>query len=358
MANSQAPPASKYDVELTLAAKKTFTETDQMEVIDYTQRVLCIQRGRTAAYGALFHCSSNEKIVRWVKTWEQDNEFRSQITAPAILGPGQLGSKQLLTMLTKSRQELGRPFPSRMVSDSNGMQLVVQAHVGEGATSHVFAVSNNGVSNGASVGVAKQLKRGHETRATLEVRVLNHLKRHGITNLVFGELVTNSIIFFPKMLHEIEVVSRPMVVALVSLLEAAHKARVIHRDLRPENIMLDDTGIAYVVDWGCSCLLDEMQEGAPKFEGTFRFAGDDVLAAAIEQTDRFPEAKDDLESLLRCVLAVNSPGLMQQIVAIPDSGFAEAKRFWESRKSSFHFKELCAAASRLDYAYLKQQLVL
>lgn len=346
-----SPPASKYDVELTLEAKKAFTDTDQIEAIDYSERILCTQRGRSVAYGALFHCCGEEKNIRWIKTYEVDGEFKSEISEPAMLGPGLSGSTQLLTMLTKSRKELGRPFPSRLTSNA-GDALTVQSWVGEGATSHVYIASR-----GEQVGVVKSLKPGHEDRASREVGVLELLDKQGVTHILPGELVTRSSIYFPKVLIPPDVISYEMVKGLVSLLEAAHAASVFHRDVRPDNIMRDETGNVYLIDWGCAHMLDG-SSAAPPFEGTFRFASDAVLSAALSGEYRMPEATDDLESLVRSVLAVNSPDLLRRLVEMKDGDFAAAKQFWREKRRNHHFDDLCRAAQRLDYEYMRHQLVI
>ena len=73
-------------------------------------------------------------------------------------------------------------------------------------------------SRGGSVGTMKMLNPGYEARASQEVSVLQHLEKRGVTHILSGELVTNSTIYFAKVLIPVEVVSGRMVADLVSLL--------------------------------------------------------------------------------------------------------------------------------------------
>ena len=66
------PPQSKYDVTVAMEMKKAFVESDQMDALDYGERLLCFQRGRKCAYTALFHCCKKDKTIRWLKTEERN----------------------------------------------------------------------------------------------------------------------------------------------------------------------------------------------------------------------------------------------------------------------------------------------
>jgi len=99
---------AKYDVALTFEQKKVFVDADQIEAIDYAERIFRIQRGRNIAYTALFHCCENEKIIRWMKVSPGDGHYVTEVSLPESLAPLGLGQRQLLTMLSKTSEELGR----------------------------------------------------------------------------------------------------------------------------------------------------------------------------------------------------------------------------------------------------------
>ncbi|MBI5400366.1 serine/threonine protein kinase [Candidatus Saganbacteria bacterium] len=57
---------------------------------------------------------------------------------------------------------------------------------------------------------------------------------------------------------------------LLGQLAALHEARFVHRDIRPENIIIDDDGAAHLLDFGLACQLPHFEPTGPC--GTLAYA--------------------------------------------------------------------------------------
>jgi serine/threonine protein kinase len=80
-------------------------------------------------------------------------------------------------------------------------------------------------------------------------------------------------------------------------LNAAHKVRLIHRDVKPQNILLDDDDFAYLIDFGIARAADETR--LTKYGnaiGTFAYIAPERLGTGVEE-----DARADIYSLA-CVL--------------------------------------------------------
>jgi eukaryotic-like serine/threonine-protein kinase len=60
-----------------------------------------------------------------------------------------------------------------------------------------------------------------------------------------------------------------LLIQVCNAVELAHQRGILHRDLKPDNVMLGDLGEVYVVDWGVAALIDELeQQEEPGIVGT------------------------------------------------------------------------------------------
>lgn len=340
-------PHSKYEVALVLEQKKTFVEADQIEAIDYGERLLSIQRGREVVYTALFYCHDNEKVIRWLETRETNNQFHTRVSRPASLAPGGVGQNQLLTMLTKTSKQLGLDFP--LVETTNGSIVHIQSVVGQGATSTVYAATLD-----EKAGVLKLLKPEFKHLARHEAQVLDRLKNSSVVGAPSSfTVVSDQALFFFETLDHIERLSKLHKTGLLQCLQGAHAAGVIHRDLRPDNLMENPSdGSVRLIDWGFAYMVDDESNHTPSFEGTFRYAGDEALASAIANHSRRPKKKDDLQSFVRTVLSLTYVALQHELADVET--LQGARDFWsERRKESTLYEPMFAAAESCEYAALE-----
>ena len=75
---------------------------------------------------------------------------------------------------------------------------------------------------------------------------------------------------------------------LLESLKEAHRIGVVHRDIRPENIIMDSSGVARLIDWGAAYTANAHMAIAQGLIGTFRYDSDAVLEAATQGSAREP----------------------------------------------------------------------
>ena len=340
---------SKYDVAMAFEQKKSFVEVDQLEVIDYAERILRIQHGRKVVYTALFHCNEDEMIIRWIRVVPGDGHYVTEISRPESLAPTGLGQRQLLTMLCKTSKELGRCFPVVGPLES-GQRVKVSRLLGFGATADVYLGSVDD-----SEGVLKVFKDHFKYLADHEARTLAHLSQSETPFVSHGVKIKEGVVFFEEILEPIRTITARHVSSLVECLEHSHTtARVVHRDVRPENIMQRGDGEVRLIDWGFAHALGATD---PPFSGTFRYASNNVLDAVLSGASRTPKPEDDLESFVRVVFAMIIPTLRMRLAEIKDGDFVGAKALWgEFKEQNPEQDRMFAAASSLNYDALKHIL--
>mmetsp|Transcript_16266 Transcript_16266/g.37459 ORF Transcript_16266/g.37459 Transcript_16266/m.37459 type:complete len:685 (-) Transcript_16266:158-2212(-) len=338
-------PSSKYDVSICFEQKKKFVETDLMEAIDYGQRLLRVQREREFALTALFHCQGDEKIIRWVRVeGGTKGAYTAKITRPFSLAPGGEGQSQFLTLLSMTSSEIGLVHP--LVEPMNaGISCDVRSFAGRGATSKVYSAIL-----GDREGALKILEPSFVHLVDHEVSTLAKLAN--LSGVPRAEKIAHNAIFLEDFLFPTDGCLRAFVEDLVSCLRGAHALGIVHRDVRPENVMKTAGGKVILNDWGCSA-----KEGKQvSFAGTFRYASEEVLTSVIQGTDRLPQPKDDLHSLVRTVIALNDVDVRKKLSDVADGNYHDAICFWEKwqQHNPFYAGTFFKAAETEDYETLKQ----
>jgi serine/threonine protein kinase len=93
--------------------------------------------------------------------------------------------------------------------------------------------------------VARRINSAHVLKPRNQSRTRNYL--YVVTEFVDGQTLTQWMIDNPK--PSLETVRR-IVEQIAKGLQAFHRMEMLHQDLRPDNIMIDGTGTAKIIDFG------------------------------------------------------------------------------------------------------------
>jgi len=93
--------------------------------------------------------------------------------------------------------------------------------------------------------IARRINSAHVLKPCLQTRSRNYL--YVVTEYIEGQTLTQWMIDHPK--PDLEVV-RNIVEQIAKGLRAFHRMEMLHQDLRPENIMIDNTGTVKIIDFG------------------------------------------------------------------------------------------------------------
>ncbi len=95
--------------------------------------------------------------------------------------------------------------------------------------------------------VARRINNAHVLKPHIQARPRNYL--YVVTEFVDGQTLTQWMIDNPK--PGLETV-RGLVEQIAKGLQAFHRMEMLHQDLRPDNIMIDATGTAKIIDFGAT----------------------------------------------------------------------------------------------------------
>jgi serine/threonine protein phosphatase PrpC/predicted Ser/Thr protein kinase len=116
--------------------------------------------------------------------------------------------------------------------------------------------------------VARRIDSPHVLKPRLHSRKRNYL--YVVTEFIDGQTLTQWMIDNPK--PDIETV-RGIIEQVAKGLRAFHRKEMLHQDIRPDNIMMDKTGTAKIIDFG-STKIAGVVEAAPATDQ------DDILGTA------------------------------------------------------------------------------
>ncbi len=108
--------------------------------------------------------------------------------------------------------------------------------------------------------VARRIDSPHVLKPCSPTRRRNHL--YVATEFVDGQTLTQWMIDHPK--PDLETV-RSIVEQIAKGLRAFHRKEMLHQDLRPDNIMIDKTGTAKIIDFGATKIAG-VAEAAPTID--------------------------------------------------------------------------------------------
>ena len=110
--------------------------------------------------------------------------------------------------------------------------------------------------------IARRLNTPHVHKPCLQTRQRSYL--YIVNEFVDGQTLTQWIFDHPK--PELKTV-RDIVAQIANGVQAFHRMEMLHQDLRPDNIMIDRSGTAKIIDFGAA-LVAGLNEMAPAGERT------------------------------------------------------------------------------------------
>lgn len=129
----------------------------------------------------------------------------------------------------------------------------------------------------------------------------------------------------------------PIFLAVCEALEAAHEAGIVHRDIKPDNVLLEASGRVVVTDFGIAALRDQSEAGVPlgatpgtpaymapeQLEGQLPTPQTDLYALGAMMFARYQSIRGlraDLERCLGGLPAVRRPARAAGVPAYPRAG--------------------------------------
>ncbi|MEO0322341.1 MAG: serine/threonine-protein kinase [Myxococcota bacterium] len=249
-------------------------------------------------------------------TTESDEDVRRRLaeTAVSLLGgaasdaqAGQrLGQQTLLAEHVRERLRKGlRPLPVGTES-GDGSDLAIIGRLGQGGMAFVELAKQHSLDR--EVALKRPKQRGDETLEPAlvdEARITGGLEHPNIVPIhavgqdeVFGPVVVLKRVqgaVWADVLREdrAQLPADPAVLdkhlrilmQVCNALHYAHSRGVIHRDVKPSNVMLGDYGEVYLMDWGVALKREDAASESARIAGTAAYMAPEMVRAEAEAQD-------------------------------------------------------------------------
>jgi hypothetical protein len=305
---------TQMQVVAVIDAKKrrgngSFTAAEKGHILSFGDVILQVQPLRPHVICAL----SDSVSVQFFKLSRcgENDRFISQTVVEGIRR-GEDGFKHMCLLFGGSLAQLGYQYPSFSMTK----RVEVAKYLGRGATSNVYLVKHDDDSES----VVKVFRDGMQEFAEGEGRVLKALK--GIAGVPVLEEASSDALLMSPVCSRLRGMRKTWFVSLVKTLRAVHDRRVVHRDIRPPNLLKDDKDVLLLTDWGFAADINS----TTVYRGTHVTASDAVLVSVEAKHHHLSTAADDLLAAVRCSFCLLYPDAVAELWGLDDP--AAIRQFW------------------------------
>src|SRR4051794_1459161 len=180
--------------------------------------------------------------------------------------------------------QAGQPPPERLAAGATAGDYMIERFLGAGAMGDVYAARHPVIGKRVAIKVLKRaLAASPEAaeRFVREAQAVNQIDHENVVDIFgFGRLADGRHYLAMALIDGVSLRARlaePLAVAdaldiltaVAAALDAAHARGVVHRDLKPDNVMIGAGGKVFVLDFGIAKLVSSA-EGA---EGVMTLTG-------------------------------------------------------------------------------------